>query len=140
MNGACYLAFGIGLLTETSMALGQTPPGATLVAQVTGTAPPAGVLIGPPPAPVAVPPSGVLATVERGAVTAHSFKMAHKLQTTERAWPIRTHRHVVHKRSVVRRATATPAPAAPRVVKTTPEQPSQDGLELFFRQLGKGKE
>jgi hypothetical protein len=70
----------------------------------------------------------------------HSFKMAHKLQTTERAWPVRTHRYVVHKRSVVRRATATPAPAAPLVVKTTPEQPSQDGLELFFRQLGKGKE
>jgi hypothetical protein len=89
MNGACYLAFGIGLLTETSIAFGQTPS-AALVAQVTGSTPPAGVLIGPPPAPVSVPPSGVLATVERGAITAHSFKMSHKFQTPERALPIST--------------------------------------------------
>ena len=71
-----YLALGIGLLTETSFALGQTPS-PMLVAQVTGSVPPSGVLITPPPAPVAVPPAGVLATVERRAVTL-PFKTAQK--------------------------------------------------------------
>ncbi len=54
ISGASHLAFGIGLLTETALALGQTPS-ATLIAQVTGSTPPAGVLVAPPPAPVAVP-------------------------------------------------------------------------------------
>ena len=146
MNGVSYLAFGIGLLTETSIALGRTSS-AMLVAQVTGSSPPAGVLVTPPPAPVAVPPSGVLATVERGAVTALPFKTAQKLQTTKSAPPVRTNRHVVHARSATRRETTTRTTpvgqrvaVTPLVVKTSPEQPSNDGLELFFRQLGKGKE
>ena len=61
--GASYLALGIGLLTGT--VLGQTSQPA-LVAQA--LTPPSGVLITQPPAPVAVPPSGVLEsllTVER---------------------------------------------------------------------------
>jgi len=50
MNGVSYLALGIGLLTETSFALGQVA-GQMTVAQVTGSVPPSGVLITPPPAP-----------------------------------------------------------------------------------------
>jgi hypothetical protein len=148
MNGVSYLAFGIGLLTETSIALGQTPS-PTLVAQVTGTVPPSGVLVTPLPAPVAVPPSGVLPTVERRAVTSLPFKTGQKWQTTKSATPVKTRRHVVHARSGARRETiarTTPADqsvaATPLVVKTPPEQPRHDGIgyELFFPQLGKGKE
>src|SRR5262245_1143946 len=124
-----YLALGIGLLSEASFALGQTPS-PTLVAQVTGTVPPSGVLTTPPPAPVAVPPSGVLGTVERGAST----KTAQKLQTIKRATPARMRRHVVQWRSSTRAKTTTPTPtvdqstAAPLVVKTTPEPPRHDGI------------
>ncbi len=56
---------GVGLLIETSFAVGLS---STLIAQLTGTVPPSGVLITPPPAPVAVPPSGSLVTVERNVV------------------------------------------------------------------------
>jgi hypothetical protein len=56
-SGAYYLALGIGLLSEMSS---QQRPSPTLVAQVTGSVPPSGILKTPPPAPVAVPPSGVL--------------------------------------------------------------------------------
>src|SRR5215472_14256117 len=142
------LALSIGLLTETSFALGQTPS-PTLVAQVTGTVPPSGVLRAPPPAPVAVPPSGVLATVERGAGATPAFKTAQKLPTIRRATPIRTRRHGVHWRSAIRAKTSTPTSttgqsiaATPLVVKTTPEQPQQGGIgyPLFLSPLGKGKE
>jgi hypothetical protein len=142
-----YLALGIGLLTETSFALAQTPS-ATLVAQVTGTVTPSGVLMTPPPAPVPVPPSGVLPTVERRAVTALPFKTARKVQTTKIAAPLRTRRHIVH-RSTNRREATRPtstvnqsAAAMPLVVKTSPEQPSHGGIgyELFLSPLGKGKE
>jgi hypothetical protein len=136
MNGVCYLALSIGLLTETSFAFGQTPS-PTIVAQVTGSVPPSGVLITSPPAPVAVPPSGVLATVERRAVTALPFKTAQKLQTTKMA--VRTRRHVVHWRSASRRAATTPTStveqsgaATPLVVKTTPEQARHDGIGMNY--------
>jgi hypothetical protein len=92
-----YLAFGIGLLTETSFALGQTPS-PTLVAQVTGTVPPSGVLITPSPAPVAVPPSGVLPTVERGVVTALPFKTAQGMQAAKKGGSVMMRHHVVHWR------------------------------------------
>jgi hypothetical protein len=146
-RGVSYLALGIGLLTETSFAFGQAPS-PTLVAQVTGTVPPSGVLTTQPPAPVAVPPSGFLATVERGVSTTTPFKTAQKLSNTKRATPVRTRRHVVHWRSATRAKTATPTStvdqsvaATPSVVRTTPEQPRPDGIgyELFLPQLGKGK-
>lgn len=54
------LALGIGLLTETAFALGQAPS-PTVVAQAAASERPSGVLITPPLAPVAVPPSGVSA-------------------------------------------------------------------------------
>ena len=109
--------------------------------------PPSGVLITPPPAPVAVPPSGVLATIERRAVTNLPFKTAQKLQTTKRASPVKMRRHVVHWRSAARRetimrtTTADQSTAAtPSVVSTTAEPPRHDGIGYELFQLGKGKE
>jgi hypothetical protein len=129
------LVVGIGLLTTP--AFGQ-PPSGTLVAQITGSTPPAGVLITPQPAPVAVPPSGVLTGVERSADGAHPFKTTHRKKTTRG----RPRRHTIH----ASRASTTPAapvnesPAeSPLMVKTTPEQPSQVGPETFFPPFGKGK-
>jgi hypothetical protein len=93
MNGVSYLALGIGLLTETTFVLGQVA-GQMTVGQVTGSVPSAGVLITPPPAPVPVPSSGVLATVERHAVTL-PLKTTQKFQITKR--PGTTRRHVMHR-------------------------------------------
>jgi len=94
-TGVPYLALGIGLLTETSLALGQTPS-PTLVAQVTGSVPPSGVLTTPPLAPVAVPPSGVLTTVEGRHTTTPQFKTAQNSETTKRGTAVTIRRHVVH--------------------------------------------
>ena len=144
MKGASYFALGVGLLTETAIALGQTPS-QTLVAQVTGSVPPSGVLITPPPAPVAVPPSGVLPAIERRAVTTLPFKTAQKVQTATRS--LTMSRHVMHSRSAARRETIKRTTtvdqsiaATPSVVTVAAEQPRHDGLgdELF--RLGKGKE
>ena len=102
---------------------------ATLVAQVTGSVPPSGVLITPPPAPVVVPSSGVLATVERHAVTTFPLK----LQSIKRATLGTMRRHIAHWRLAVRRETTTgttteqPSIAAtPSVVGGTAEQPRHD--------------
>jgi hypothetical protein len=144
MNGVSYLALAVGLLTKTSFAFGQTLS-PTLVAQLTGSVPPSGVLITPQPAPVVVPSSGVLATVERHAVTTFPLK----LQTTKRATLGTMRRHVVHWRLAVRRETTTgttteqPSIAAtPWVVGGAAEQPRHDGIgyEIFLSSLGKGKE
>ena len=59
--GVSYLALGIGLLTGTLIAFGQTSH-PTLVAQAPTSVPPSGVLITQQPAPVPVTPSGVLET------------------------------------------------------------------------------
>jgi len=143
LNGVSYVALAIGLLTKT-FAFGQTLS-PTLVAQVTGSVPPSGVLITPPPAPVVVLSSGVLATVERHAVTTFPLK----LQTTKRATLGTMRRHVVHWRLAVRRETTTgttteqPSIAAtPSVVGGAAEQPRHDGIgyEIFLSSLGKGKE
>jgi len=138
------LALGLGLLTETSFALEQTPS-PTLVAQVTGSAPPSGVLRTPQPAPVVAPPSGVLVTVERRAFAALPFKTAQKLQITKRASAITKRRHIVH-RSANRREAARPtstgdqsAAAIPLVAKTIGEPPRRDGSEILFAPFGKGK-
>jgi hypothetical protein len=63
-GGLSCIALALGLLTETLFALGQTT-NPTAVAQGPSSAPPSGVLVTPPPAPVLVPPSGVLPNVER---------------------------------------------------------------------------
>jgi hypothetical protein len=146
--GLPYLVVGISLLAETSMALGQTLS-PMLVAQITGTAPPSGVLTAPPPAPVSVLPSGFLATIERGVGTTSHFRTPRKLPTVKRETPVRTRHQVVHWRSRTRAKMTTPAATAdqsvaakPLVVKTIPEQPRSDerGYELFLPWLGKGKE
>jgi hypothetical protein len=140
-SGAYYLALGIGLLSEMSS---QQRPAVTLVAQVTGSVPQSGVLKTTPPAPVAVPPSGVLATVEHSHVPTLPFKTVQGLQTTKKAAPARTRRHDVHW---TRRKTTTPrvdqsVSATPLVVKTAPDQAPRDGVayELLLAPLGKGKE
>jgi hypothetical protein len=134
MKGASYFALGVGLLTET--ALGQTPS-QTLVAQVTGSVPPSGVLITPPPAPVAVPPSGALATIERGVTTTAPF-------TTPKWHTAHTHArpHKVHWRSASRRKLTTRTTTADQSITTRPEQAGYDGTgyESFFSHFGKGKE
>src|SRR5690348_16767749 len=122
-TGVPYLALGIGLLAETSLALGQMP-GLTLVAQVTGSIPPSGVLTVPAPAPIAVPPSGVLATVEGRQVVAPETKTPQKPQTSRRAKALMMHGHVVYRRSAARReaiarAATTDKVATPSIVRTT---------------------
>jgi hypothetical protein len=148
MNGLPYLAVGISLLAETSLALGQTPR-PMLVAQITGTVPPSGVLTAPPPAPVSVPPSGVLTTIEPGVAATSQFRTIQELPTAKRATPIRTRHQVVHWPSGTRAKRTTPVATAdqnvaakPLLVKTIPEQPRPDerSYELFLPWLGKGKE
>ena len=102
-----------------------------------------------PTAPVFVPPSGVLATVERNAAITQPFKMAQKVHTAKRPTSITMRRHVVHSRTVSRRQTITRgttvdqsiAPAL-SVVSRAAEQPRHDGIgyNSFLSQLGKVKE
>ena len=141
------LALGIGLLTETGLALGQAS-GLTVVAQAAGSERPSGVLITPPPAPVAVPPSGVLPTGEHRGVVTLPFKWSQKMRTAKKAAPITVRPHVAHSRSTAGRKTITRITTAHQgIATTTPvvsmsaEQPRQDGTgyELLLAQLGKGK-
>jgi hypothetical protein len=74
-NGVIYLAFGIGVLSDASFVSGQ-PTRSLLVAQITGAVPSAGTLTSQPPAPVAVPPSGVLSTDEGRSSATHPFTIA----------------------------------------------------------------
>jgi hypothetical protein len=83
-TGLPYLVVSIGLLAETSLASGQAPS-RMIVAQITGTVPSSGVLAAPPAAPVSVPASGVLPTVESHHVTAPEFKTPQKSQTARKA-------------------------------------------------------
>jgi hypothetical protein len=150
-SGVSYLTLGIGLLTGTLFAYGQTPS-ATPVAQAPLTAPPSGVLVTPPPAPVPVPPAGVLVappTVERHAVTTVPVKTAQKVQIPERAASVTMRRHVQHWRPTARRETNTRTTtvdrsiaAAPSTVSTAGEEPRNDGIgyDLFLSQFGKAKE
>ena len=146
-TGLPHLAVGIGLLAATSLAIGQTPS-RTLVAQVTGTVPPSGVLTAPPSAPVSVPPSGVLTAVESPHVTAPEFKTGQKSHTARRAKTAMVRRHAMHRRYVAPREASRAASkdqgktVTPLVVKTIPGQPRTDerGFDLFLPWLGKGKE
>jgi hypothetical protein len=88
MKGALSCAaFAFGLLTETSLALDQTP-NPTLVAQGPSSAPASGVLTTPPPAPVLVPPSGVLPNVERHDVAARPLKTAAQTHIAKKPAPV----------------------------------------------------
>jgi hypothetical protein len=138
MNGVFCLALGISLSTAASIALGQQLGGA-LLAQTTGSTPPAGVLVTPLPAPVSVPPSGVLATVERGAVGARPFKVLNKRPSIGRIAPGRTRHHAVRMTHATTSQAAISGAETPLVVKSPPEQPSQVGAEPF-PPFGKAKE
>jgi hypothetical protein len=138
MNGVLCLALGVSLSTAASIALGQQL-GGTLLAQTTGSTPSAGVLVTPLPAPVAVPPSGVLASVEHGAVGARPFDVVHKRPLIRRAAPRRKHHAVRVTHSATSQAAISRA-ETPLVVKPPPEQPSQQGAETSFPLFGKGKE
>jgi hypothetical protein len=150
-NGVSYLALGIGLLTGTLIAFGQTPS-PTLVAQAPVTVPPSGVLVTQPPAPVPVPPSGVLLTpptVERHAVTTLPVMAAQTARISKRTTPVTPRRHVGNWRPAARRETITRTTtvdqsiaAIPSVVRTAAEEPRNNGIgyELFLSQFGKGKE
>jgi hypothetical protein len=107
-NGVSYLALGVGLLTGTLFAYGQTPS-PMLLAQAPVTVPPSGVLVTQPPAPVAVPPSGVLVTqpmIERRTVATVRVKTAQTVRTAERATPVTMRRHVRHRRTAATTAAA----------------------------------
>jgi hypothetical protein len=149
--GMPCLALGIGLLTAASFAQGQTS-NATFIAQALAPGPSSGVLRTEPPAPVPVPPSGVVtpsptvehhpvseghAITERHAITTPPVKAVQTRQIAKRATP-----HIVHKRSATRRqAIVRTSETISPVMSTSSEQPSQDaiGYELLLSQLGKGK-
>jgi hypothetical protein len=147
-GGLSCVALAFGLLTETLFALGQTT-NATSVAQGPSSPPPSGVLVTPPPAPVLVPPSGVLPTFERPAVTARPLKMAQQIHLAKSSTPVSVRRHTVISRPTYRRRTITrPTTVAQRmaptltVVSVAYEEPRHDetGFESFLSQLGKAKE
>ena len=142
MKRVSYFALGVGLLTETLCAIGLS---SMLVAQVTGAVPPSGVLITPPPAPVAVPPSGSLATVERNVATTSVPFRTQFLQTRPRI-RLNTTRRYARRWRAHRRTTAPTSLAADQsqaatisLVEAVTEQP-RTGYGLFFSQFGKGKE
>jgi hypothetical protein len=139
--GMPYLALGIGLLTGTSFALGQTPSAAPIA-----QAPPSGLLGTAPPAPVPVPSSGVLTpppTVEQHAITNAPVKTAETRQIAKSATRHEHQRSVAPRRQTIARTTTVVQniEATPRVASTSSSQPSQDGpgYELLLSQLGKGK-
>jgi hypothetical protein len=158
--GMSCLALGIGLLTGTSFASGQTPS-ATPIAQAPVLAPPSGLLRTAPPAPVPVPSSGVLTappapvpvpssgvptpppTVEPHAITNVPVKTAQTRQIAKSATRHVHQRSVTPQRQTIARTTTIVQniEATPRVVSTSSSQPSQDGPgnELLLSQLGKGK-
>jgi len=149
--GMPCLALGIGLLTAASLAQGQTS-NATFIAQALAPGPSSGVLRTEPPAPVPVPPSGVVmpsptvehhpiserhAITERHAIATPPVKAVQTRQIAKRATP-----HIVHKRSASQReAIVRTSETIPPVMSTSSEQPGQDaiGYELLLSQLGKGK-
>jgi hypothetical protein len=134
--GMPCLVLGIGLLTAASSAQGQTSNG-TFIAQALAPGPSSGVLRTEPPAPVPVPPSGVVtpsptvehhpvseghAITERHAITTPPVKAVQTRQIAKRATP-----HIVHKRSATRRqAIVRTSETISPVMSTSSEQPSQD--------------
>jgi hypothetical protein len=147
-GGLSCVALAFGLLTETLFALGQTTS-PTAVAQGPSSAPPSGVLVTPPPPPVLVPPSGVLPTLERHAVTARQLKMAQQIHIAKSSTPGSMRRHTVSSRPAARHHTITrPTTVAQRmaptltVISAAAEAPRHDetGFDSFLSQLGKAKE
>ena len=131
-NAVSYLALGVGLLTGTLFAHGQTPS-PMLLAQAPVTVPPSGVLVTQPPAPVAVPPSGVLVTqpmIERRTVATVPVKTAQTVRTAERATPVTMRRHVRHRRTARRRGRSTRTdrpPKSPSMCRCRESSPHRRG-------------
>jgi hypothetical protein len=147
-GGLSCVALAFGLLSETLFALGQTT-NPTSVTQGPSSPPPSGVLMTPPPAPVLVPPSGVLPTLERHAVTGRPLKMAEQIHIAKSYAHTSMRRHTVRSRPAARRRTITrPTTVAQRmaptltVVSVAAEAPRHDetGFDSFISQLGKAKE
>jgi hypothetical protein len=145
-GGLSCIALALGLLTETLFALGQTT-NPTAVAQGPSSAPPSGVLVTPPPAPVLVPPSGVLPNVERS-VTRRPLKMAEHIHIAKSSTPGSMRRHTVSSRPAARHQTITrPTTVAQRmaptltVISAAAEATRHDetGFDSFLSQLGKAK-
>ena len=145
-GGVSCVVFGFGLLTETLFAMGQTISPPFVVAQGPSSAPPSGVLMTPPLAPVAVPPSGVLMpppTVERHAITTVPAKTAQTKIARSAT------RHSVPRASSTRRKIIARATTVDQIIKPIPsavsaaaEEPRNNGTgyELFLSQFGKAKE
>jgi hypothetical protein len=140
-NAPSCVALGIGLLTNTSFALAQTPN------SIPGSVPSSGVLATPAPAPVVVPPSGVLATTGPHFDTTAQSATRQKPFKRKRSMPVTTSHHIAHHRRLTERRTATRAaivdqnPAntpTPSLVGTAAEPP-RAGRDVFFSNLGKGK-
>ena len=146
-GGLSCAALAFGLLTETLFALGQTT-NPTAIAQGPSSAPPSGVLMTPPPAPVLLPPSGVLPNVERS-VTPRPLKMAQHIHIAKSSTRVSMRRRTMSSRPAARHHTITRpmtvaqsmAPTLP-VVSTAADSPRHDetGFESFLSQLGKAKE
>ena len=148
-GGLSCVALAFGLLIETSFALGQRA-NPTVVAQGPSSAPPSGILTAPPPAPVFVPPSGVLPNVERHGGAVRPLKTARQIHVAKKSAPISTrHHNNVASHSVSRHHTVTrPISVAqrmtptPTLVNSAAAEPRHDeeGFEAFLPQLGKAKE
>jgi hypothetical protein len=147
-GGLSCVAFAVGLLTETLFALGQTN-NPTAVAQGPSSPPPSRVLMTPPPALVLVPPSGVLPTLERHAVTGRPLKVAQQIHIAKSSALVSMRRHTISSPPAARRRTITrPATVAQgmaptlTIVSAAVGQPRHDetGFESFIFQLGKAKE
>ena len=147
-GGLSCVVFAFGLLTETLFALGQSN-NPTAVAQGPSSPPPSGVLMTPPPAPVLVPPSGVLPTLERHAVTGRPLKMAEQIHIAKSSVPVSMRRHTISSppaarcRTITRPVTVAQSMAPTlTIVSAAAEEPRHDetGFESFIYQLGKAKE
>jgi hypothetical protein len=91
----------------------------------------------PSPAPVAVPPSGVLATAEPRFDTIAPAKAGQKPLTRIRSRPVTTPRHVVHQRRLTERRRAMRAAAIDQNLAIAPA-PSLT-QDVWFSNIGKGK-
>jgi hypothetical protein len=147
-GGLFCFVLALGLPAETSLASAQTanPP---LVAQGSSSAPLSGILTTPPPAPVFVPPSGVLPNVQRHGRAVRPTRTDEQIQVAKKSAPISTHRHNVGLRTASRhhtvkrpmRGAQSKAPTLALANSAAEEQHhGEEGFESFLPQFGKAKE
>jgi hypothetical protein len=126
------LAFGIVLLTETVAGLA--------VAQVTGSAPPSGILATPLPAPVSVPSSGSLAALDRGIADARPLTAVRRQVIGKRVSLGQRRRRIDRVRPTILPATPVNEHPPGSISTTSGPEPDSVGSEIFFRSFGKAKE